>query len=169
MSEQNLEQELSTVENEALDKMSHGLKEIWKIIIFCCVGWLLITVGLKITPFLALAGALVISIPSVICVRRYGFKNIFNYDYQIVTTYRDGHKTYDVDLGGKLGLLFLQLILTIFIGVVLTPIRYIAYCIRFNANCKKLNWKPEFKLGILFPTVVGIGVFVLGLILASVL
>ena len=169
MSEQNLEQELSTVENEALDKMSHGLKELWKIIIFCCVGWLLITVGLKITPFLALAGALVISIPSVICVRRYGFKNIFNYDYQIVTTYRDGHKTYDVDLGGKLGLLFLQLILTIFIGVVLTPIRYIAYCIRFNANCKKLNWKPEFKLGILFPTVVGIGVFVLGLILASVL
>ena len=169
MSEQNLEQELSTVENEVLDKMSHGLKEIWKIIIFCCVGWLLITVGLKITPFLALAGALVISIPSVICARRYGFKNIFNYDYQIVTTYRDGHKTYDVDLGGKLGLLFLQLILTIFIGVVLTPIRYIAYCIRFNANCKKLNWKPEFKLGILFPTVVGIGVFVLGLILASVL
>ena len=169
MSEQNLEQELSAVENEALDKMSHGLKEIWKIIIFCCVGWLLITVGLKITPFLALAGALVISIPSVICVRRYGFKNIFNYDYQIVTTYSDGHKTYDVDLGGKLGLLFLQLILTIFIGVVLTPIRYIAYCIRFNANCKKLNWKPEFKLGILFPTVVGIGVFVLGLILASVL
>ena len=169
MSEQNLEQELSTVENEALDKMSHGLREIWKIIIFCCVGWLLITVGLKITPFLALAGALVISIPSVICVRRYGFKNIFNYDYQIVTTYRDGHKTYDVDLGGKLGLLFLQLILTIFVGVVLTPIRYIAYCIRFNANCKKLNWKPEFKLGILFPTVVGIGVFVLGLILASVL
>ena len=169
MSEQNLEQELSTVENEALDKMSHGLKEIWKIIIFCCVGWLLITVGLKITPFLALAGALVISIPSVICVRRYGFKNIFNYDYQIVTTYSDGHKTYDVDLGGKLGLLFIQLILTIFIGVVLTPIRYIAYCIRFNANCKKLNWKPEFKLGILFPTVVGIGVFVLGLILASVL
>ena len=169
MSEQNLEQELSTVENEALDKMSHGLKEIWKIIIFCCVGWLLITVGLKITPFLALAGALVISIPSVICVRRYGFKNIFNYDYQIVTTYRDGHKTYDADLGGKLGLLLLQLILTIFIGVVLTPIRYIAYCIRFNANCKKLNWKPEFKLGILFPTVVGIGVFVLGLILASVL
>lgn len=169
MSEQNLEQELSTVENEALDKMSHGLKEIWKIIIFCCVGWLLITVGLKITPFLALVGALVISIPSVICVRRYGFKNIFNYDYQIVTTYRDGHKTYDVDLGGKLGLLFLQLILTIFIGVVLTPIRYIAYCIRFNANCKKLNWKPEFKLGILFPTAVGIGVFVLGLILASVL
>ena len=169
MSEQNLEQELSTVENEALDKMSHGLKEIWKIIIFCCVGWLLITVGLKITPFLALAGALVISIPSVICVRRHGFKNIFNYDYQIVTTYRDGHKTYDADLGGKLGLLFLQLILTIFIGVVLTPIRYIAYCIRFNANCKKLNWKPEFKHGILFPTVVGIGVFVLGLILASVL
>ena len=169
MSEQNLEQELSSVENEALDRMSHGLKEIWKIIIFCCVGWLLITVGLKITPFLALAGALVISIPSVICARRYGFKNIFDYDYQIVTTYRDGHKTYDVDLGGKLGLLFLQLILTIFIGVVLTPIRYIAYCIRFNANCKKLNWKPEFKLGILFPTVVGIGVFVLGLILASVL
>lgn len=169
MSEQDLEQELSTVENEALDKMSHGLKEIWKIIIFCCIGWLLITVGLKITPLLAIVGALVISIPSVICVRRYGFKNIFNYDYQIVTTYADGHKTYDADLGGKLGLLFLQLILTIFIGVVLTPIRYIAYCIRFNANCKKLNWKPEFKLGILFPTVVGIGVFVLGLILASVL
>lgn len=169
MNEQNLEQELSTVENEVLDKMSHGLKEIWKIIIFCCIGWLLITVGLKITPLLAVVGALVISIPSVICVRRYGFKNIFNYDYQIVTTYADGHKTYDADLGGKLGLLVVQLFLTIFIGVVLTPIRYIAYCIRFNANCKKLDWKPEFKQSILFPTVVGIGVFVLGLILASVL
>lgn len=171
MEEQNveLEQELNAVENEALDKMSHGLKEIWKIIIFCCVGWLLITVGLKITPFLALAGALVISIPSVICVRRYGFKNIFNYDYQIVTTYKDGHKTYDADLGGKMGMLFIQIILTIIVGVVLTPIRYIAYCIRFNANCKKLNWKPEFKMGILFPTVVGIGVFILGLILANAL
>jgi hypothetical protein len=168
MSEQ-MQEQLNEVENAALDKMSHGLKEIWKIIIFCCVGWLLITVGLKITPLLAVVGALVISVPSVLSVRRHGFKNIFNYDYQIVTTYRDGHKTYDVDLGGKLGLMVIQLILTIFVGVVVTPIRYVAYCIQFSANCKKLDWKPEFKLGIWFPTAVGVGVFVLGLILASVL
>lgn len=169
MNEQNMNEELNSMEMETLEKMSRGLKEIWKIIIFCCVGWLLITVGLKITPFLALAGALVISIPSVICVRRHGIKNVFNYDYVIETTYRDGHKTYNADLGGKLGLMFLQLILTIFLGIILTPIRYIAYCIKFNASCKKLNWKPEFKLGILLPTIVGVGVFVLGLILASVL
>lgn len=169
MNEQKNTPELNAMENDALEKMSHGLKEIWKIIIFCCIGWLLITVGLKITPLLAIVGALVISIPSVISVRRYGFKNIFNYDYVIETTYSDGHKTYDVDLGGKLGLMVLQLFLTIFVGVVLTPIRYISYCLKFNANCKKLNWKPEFKVGILFPTVVGIGVFVLGIILASVL
>lgn len=168
MNEQNTTQELNATENKALDNMSHGLKEIWKIIIFCCIGWLLITVGLKITPLLAIIGALVISIPSVICVRRYGFKNIFNYDYQIVTTYKDGSKKYDVDLGGKLGLMVIQLFLTIFIGIVLTPIRYIAYCIKFNTNCKKLNWKPEFKLGVLFPTLIGISVFVLGIILASV-
>ena len=93
MSEQMQDQVLNEQENNALDKMSHGLKEIWKIIIFCCIGWLLITVGLKITPLLAVVGALVIAIPSVLSVRRYGFKNIFNYDYQIVTTYRDGHKT----------------------------------------------------------------------------
>ena len=169
MNEQMENQELNAMENEALEKMSHGLKEIWKIIIFCCVGWLLITVGLKITPLLAIVGALVISVPSVISVRRYGFKNIFNYDYVIETTYADGHKTYDVDLGGKLGLMVVQLFLTIFVGVVLTPIRYVAYCIKFNANCKQLNWKPEFKLGILFPTAVGAGVFVLGIILMSVL
>lgn len=169
MNEQNVNQDLNAMENEALDKMSHGLKEIWKIIIFCCIGWLLITVGMSITPLLALVGALVISVPSVISVRRHGFKNVFNYDYQIVTTYSDGSKSYDPDLGGKLGLLVLQLFLTILIGVVLTPIRYIAYCIKFNANCKKLNWKPEFKLGILFPTAVGVGVFVLGLILVSIL
>jgi len=124
---------------------------------------------LKITPFLAIVGALVISVPSVICVRKYGFKNIFNYNYQNVTTYAAGHKTYDVDLGGKLGLMVVQLILTILVGVIITPIRYIAYCIRFNANCKKLNWQPEFKQGILLPTIVGIAVFVLGLILANVL
>lgn len=169
MNEQKENLELNAVENEALDKMSHGLREIWKIIIFCCVGWLLITVGLKITPLLAIVGALVISLPSVIAVRRYGFKNIFNYDYVIETTYADGHKTYDVDLGGKLGMMVLQLFLTIFVGIVLTPIRYIAYCLKFNAGCKKLNWKPEFKLGILFPTVVGASVFVLGIILTSVL
>ena len=169
MNEQNANQELNEMENELLEKMSHGLKEIWKIIIFCCVGWLLITVGLKITPLLALVGALVISIPSVICVRRHGIKNVFNYDYVIETTYKDGHKTYDHDLGGKLGLLFLQIILTLFIGVILTPIRYIAYCVKFNLSCKKLKWKPEFKLGILFPTIIGLGVFVLGIILASVL
>ena len=99
------ENKLSNVENEALNKMSHGLKEIWKIIIFCCVGWLMITVGIKFTPLIAILGALVISVPSVIAVRKYGFKNIFNYDYQIVTTYADGHKTYDVDLGGKLGMM----------------------------------------------------------------
>ncbi len=161
--------ELNDKENEALEKMSHGLKEIWKIIVFCCVGWLLITVGLKITPFLALAGALVISVPTVVFVRRYGFKNIFNYDYQIVTTYADGHKTYDADLGGKLGMMVLQLFLTILVGVVLTPIRYVGYCIKFNANCKKLNWTPEFKEGIWLPTAIGVGVFVLGIILASVL
>ena len=169
MNEQNTDQELNAMENEALEKMSYGLKEIWKIIIFCCVGWLLVTVGLKITPLLAVVGALVVSVPSVICVRRHGIKNIFNYDYVIETTYKDGHKSYDVDLGGKLGLMFLQLIITIFVGIILTPIRYIAYCIKFNASCKKLNWKPEFKQGILLPTVIGIGVFVLGIILASVL
>lgn len=161
--------ELNAKENAALDKMSHGLTEIWKIIIFCCVGWLLITVGLKVTPFLAVAGALVISVPSVIAVRRYGFKNIFNYDYQIVTTYKDGRKTYDADLGGKLGMMVVQLILTVLVGVVVTPIRYIAYCIQFNSKCKELNWKPEFKYGILLPTIVGAGVFVLGIILANVL
>ena len=168
MSEELNTQELNDMEDEALEKMSHGLKEIWRIIVFCCIGWLLITVGLKITPLLALVGALVISVPSVIAVRRHGIRNIFNYDYVIETTYADGHKTRDVDLGGKLGLMFLQLILTIFVGVVLTPIRYIAYCLKFHAGCKKLNWKPEFKLGILFPTAVGAGVFVLGLILASI-
>ena len=162
-------QGLNDMENTTLERMSHGLKEIWKIIVFCCVGWLLITVGLKITPLLAIAGALVISVPSVISVRRHGIKNVFNYDYVIETTYRDGHKSYDVDLGGKLGLMVIQLILTIFVGVVLTPIRYIAYCIKFNAACKRLNWKPEFKLGILLPTAVGAGVFVLGIVLASVL
>ncbi len=169
MNEQTNNQELNALENDALEKMNHGLREIWKIIIFCCIGWLLVTVGMKITPLLAIVGALVISVPSVISVRRHGFKNIFNYDYVIETTYADGHKTYDVDLGGKLGMMFLQLILTIFIGIVLTPIRYVAYCIKFNANCKKLNWKPEFKLGILFPTAVGAGVFVLGCILMGVL
>ena len=169
MNEQNVNEELNAMEDEILEKMSYGLKEIWKIIIFCCVGWLLITIGLKITPLLALVGALVISVPSVICVRRHGIKNVFNYDYMIETTYKDGHKTYSADLGGKLGLLFLQIILTLFVGVLLTPIRYIAYCIKFKASCKKLNWQPEFKLGILLPTIIGIGVFVLGLILASVL
>ena len=169
MNEQTNTNELNAMENEALEKMSRGLKEIWKIIIFCCIGWLLITVGLKITPLLALAGALVISVPSVISVRRYGIKNIFNYDYMIETTHADGHKTYDADLGGKLGLMVVQLFLTIFVGVVLTPIRYLAYCIKFNSSCKKLNWKPEFKFGILFPTAVGAGVFVLGIILTSVL
>jgi len=169
MNEQMENQELNAMENEALEKMSHGLKEIWKIIIFCCIGWLLITVGLKITPLLAVVGALVISIPSVISVRRHGLKNIFNYDYVIETTYADGHKTRDVDLGGKLGLMVVQLFLTIFIGIVLTPIRYVAYCIKFKSNCKKLNWKPEFKLGVLFPTIVGVGVFALGIVLVSVL
>ncbi|MBR2043836.1 MAG: hypothetical protein IJ946_05805 [Clostridia bacterium] len=167
MSEPIMEQELNEVENEALEKMSHGLKEIWKIIIFCCIGWILVVVGMKVNPLIAVVGALVVSVPSVIAVRRYGFKNIFNYDYQIVTTYKDGHKTYDADLGGKMGLLFLQIILTIFVGIILTPIRYIAYCIKFSANCKKLNWKPEFKLGILFPTVVGVGVFILGIVVAN--
>ena len=169
MNDYNETNELNEMEDISLEKMSHGLKEIWKIIIFCCIGWLLITVGLKITPLLAIVGALVISVPSVISVRRHGFKNIFNYDYVIETTYRDGHKTRDVDLGGKLGLMVVQLILTIFVGIILTPIRYVAYCIKFNANCKKLNWKPEFKFGILFPTAVGVGVFVVGIILASVL
>ena len=169
MSEEMLEQELNEVEMEALDKMSHGLKEIWKIVIFCCIGWLMITIGLSVNPFIAVLGALVISLPSVISVRRHGFKNIFNYDYVIETTYKDGHKTYDYDLGGKLGLLVIQFFCIIFVGVFVTPIRYIAYCIKFKAGCKKLNWNPEFKLGILFPTVVGAGTFVIGCILMSVL
>ena len=110
-----------------------------------------------------------ISVPSVICVRRHGIKNIFNYDYVIETTYRDGHKTYDPDLGGKLGLMVIQLFATIFIGVVLTPIRYIVYCLKFRSACKQLNFKPEFKLGVLFPTVVGISTFVIGVFFGSIL
>ncbi|MBR4282556.1 MAG: hypothetical protein IKT35_02465, partial [Clostridia bacterium] len=63
MSEQMYEQNLSEQENNALDKLTKALKEIWKIVIFCCIGWLLITVGIKITPLLAVVGALVISVP----------------------------------------------------------------------------------------------------------
>ena len=169
MSEQILEQQLSEEENQALDKLSLALKEIWKIIVFCCIGWILVCIGMKTNPLFAVIGALVVSVPSVLCVRRYGFKGIFNYDYVIETTYADGHKTRDVDLGGKLGLMVIQLFLTIFIGIVLTPIRYILYCLRFNSTCKKLNFKPEFKLGVLFPTVVGVGTFVVGIILGNVL
>ena len=66
-------------------------------------------------------------------------------------------------------MMVLQLFVTIFIGVVLTPIRYVLYCLKFNAGCKRLNFKPEFKLGVLFPTVVGGGTFVLGIILAAIL
>ena len=58
---------------------------------------------------------------------------------------------------------------TIFIGIVVTPIRYVLYCLRFHSTCKKLNFKPEFKLGVLFPTVVGLSVFVVGIILGSIL
>lgn len=169
MSEQNLEQQLSEKENQALDKMTKILKEIWKIVIFCCVGWILICVGMKTNPLFAVIGALVVAIPSVICVRKYGIKNIFNYDYVLVTTYRDGHKTYDADLGGKLGMMVIQLFATIFLGVVLTPIRYVVYLIKFNSACKELNFKPEFKESWLFPTVVGVGTFIVGIILASVL
>ena len=169
MSEQFDEQSLNEKENQALDIMARGLKEIWKIVIFCCIGWILAMVGFKTNPILAIIGALVISAPSIIAVRKYGFKNIFNYDYVIETTYSDGRKTYDHDLGGKLGMMVIQLFATIFIGVVLTPIRYIVYCIKFKANCKKLDFKPEFKLGILFPTVVGVGTFVLGIILGNII
>lgn len=163
------EQQLNEQESQALDGLSFALKEIWKIIIFCCVGWLLVCIGMKTNPLLAVVGALVISVPSIICVRRYGFKGIFNYDYMLVTTYRDGHKTYDADLGGKLGMMVIQLFLTVFIGVVLTPIRYILYCLKFNSTCKKLNFKPEFKLGVLLPTIVGISTFAVGIILGSIL
>ena len=169
MSEQVFEQELNEQENVELDKLSLALKEIWKIIIFCCIGWLLVCIGMKTSPLFAVIGALVVSVPSVLCVRRHGIKGVFNYDYVIVTTYRDGHKTYDYDMGGKLGMMVLQLFVTIFIGVVLTPIRYVLYCLRFNAACKRLNFKPEFKLGVLFPTVVGIGTFIVGIILGSIL
>lgn len=168
MSEISYEQQLSEKENQALDKISRALKEIWKIVIFCCIGWLVICIGLQFTPLLAIVGALIISVPSVLCVRRHGIRNVFNYDYVIETTYRDGHKTYDHDLGGKLGLMVIQLFATLFIGVVLTPIRYIVYCLKFNFACKKLNFKPEFKLGSLFPTIVGASTFILGIVLISV-
>ena len=169
MSDQTYEEQLNEQESLELDKLSLGLKEVWKIIIFCCIGWLTICIGMSFTPLLAIVGALIISIPSVICVRRYGFKGIFNYDYVIEKTYRDGSKSYDHDLGGKMGLLFLQIILTIFIGIVLTPIRYIVYCLKFMAGCKRLNFKPEFKLGVLLPTIVGLSVLVIGFVLLSVL
>lgn len=169
MSEQIQEQQLNENEDQALDKISKALKEIWKIVIFCCVGWVLVCIGMKTNPLIAVIGALVISVPSVICVRRYGIKGIFNYDYVIETTYRDGHKTVDYDMGGKLGMMVIQLFLTIFIGVVLTPIRYVVYCLKFNSNCKKLNFKPEFKMSVLFPTVVGVGTFIVGIVLANIL
>ena len=51
MSEQINEQELNAMENDAIDKMSHGLKEIWKIIIFCCIGWLMVCIGTKTNYF----------------------------------------------------------------------------------------------------------------------
>ena len=46
MSEQ-LNEQLSERENLELDKLSLALKEIWKIVIFCCIGWLLVMIGMK--------------------------------------------------------------------------------------------------------------------------
>ena len=169
MSDKTYEPQLNEKEEQELEKMSRALKEIWKIIVFCCIGWLLVCIGMKTNPLFAVVGALVVSVPSIVCVRRYGIKNVFNYDYVIETTYRDGHKTYDADLGGKLGLMVIQLFVTIFVGIVLTPIRYIVYCLKFHASCKKMDYKPEFKLGILFPTVVGVGTFIVGIILGNIL
>ena len=157
---------------EDVAKFASAMKQLWTIVIFCVVGFLIMLLGLEFDKTLfAIGGALLIALPTVIAFRKHGIKGIGMLDYEFVDEYQDssGNVTRrETNMEMSIFALAIGLILTILLGVLATPIRYIIYCFKYSVACKKLNYKPAFKDGMLFPTAVGLGGFFAVLIIMSI-
>lgn len=144
-------------------------KQLWVLVICCIVGFFMfcMTAASK-NVFLPIIGIIIVAFPTILSVRRHGMRCIGMMDYEIINVYSNGKREVNNDPADNMIGFFFGLLATVVVGVILTPIRYIIYCFKYNGACKRINYKPEFKDSMWMPTVVGIAGFFLSLIIASI-
>lgn len=155
-----------------LEGTKHNL---WKLIIFCCVGWVLFMVGCGISfvssaapTILIILGILIVGFDSILLVWKHGFRAAFNTTYIIETTYSDGHKTEEIDVGTTLIVQIFSVIFACVAGVVVTPIRLaLAFYALYKAGKANELSKEEITKATKVPFLVGLITLVGGIVIAA--
>lgn len=148
------------------------LKELWFLIICCIVGWVVAVVGfcMNFNMLLVLLGVLIVDIPAFrIILAGGGLGALFGSAFAVTTVYHysDGSKRED-NSGQYAGLavFIFTMIVTLVVGLVSIVIRI------FKAFFSLLSIKKEYNLTDVqtpfIPVGLGIGVFIVGLIVSSI-
>ncbi len=160
--------------------MADCIIKVWKLVGCFAAGWVLMMIGagvLQIVDFPELIGILcligglaLMPLPSVLMVwSGCGLGELFNTEYFIETTYADGHKTTEYDLGGTMISQIITLIIAFALGVIITPIRILIGVVAFLKAKKDLGIDSKdipMTQNIWFPFVVALASFVGGIILS---
>jgi hypothetical protein len=135
-----------------------------KIIIFFCIGWAVIWIGMGIWMPLVLVGLFFIPGPAIVMLfRGASFGSLFQADYEVITTHSDGSKSSDggaQSLGANLIVAFILAILFLIIGTIIQVIRAIILAVKYALAYRKVYQKPEFIHGICFVIIIGFVVLI---------
>lgn len=168
------EREDSVVEEDfdARGAYSEVLRELWKLIIFCIVGWIVVVVGmcLDTNVLVMLLGVLIIDFPAIqVVLAGGGIAALFASSFNVTTVYHysDGSKREDHSgqYAGMAAFIF-GMIIAIVVGVVTIVIRIFKAFFTLLKIKKEGELKTETKDAPWLPIVVGIAVFIVGSIVA---
>ena len=161
--------EATTAEKNSL--YFEKLKDLWFCMYFCIAGWALACIGFATNIIFVLLGVIVVDLP---CFRlllggaSLGAILGSSVGATRIITYRDGHKERD-DSGWSAGLAvtIFTWLFTIIIGLFVIVFRIFKDFLICLKTQKEENLKPEIKNACWLPIVVGLGVFVIGLIIVA--
>ncbi len=161
-------------ESEAISNYNFSLarKKMWELAIFFVIGWAIIAIsfGYESSPLFIILGSAVLGFPSLKVIYRGGFRAAFNTDYYIVTTYADGHQETQYDFTGNLVFKILGVLIAVFLGVAITPIRMLLFMSKYRKYQKELGVaKPSLMESVWLPTLVMAAAFIIFIIVGVII
>ncbi len=176
--EQTLEQ---TEQLEDLELTYHDvLADLWKRIMFCIIGWAIACIGFVIMDFntfvsliFLLVGVIIVEIPCFKILLIGGgigafFASTFK-DQEVIVKYNDGRTERYIEsaAGERTMVRFLTWGITLFVGIIATVVNIFKKFGQLRQMQDKENPPKDWKEKPFAPIVVGLGAFVLGILLSG--
>ena len=172
-----VEEEATAEEIALADQMGECLLKVWKLVGCFVAGWIAMMIGMTLIDYRVdqfaigivffIGGVALMPLPSVMLLwGGAGFRELFDTDYFIETTYADGRKTVQFDGSMTFASKIATLAVAFLAGFIITPIRIVIGVISFQKAKKELGIeKLPIKEDVKFPFVVAILAFVAGCVL----